>query len=216
MKPILRGRNIRRYQTQWDDEWLIDVHNGYESVLPIEIDDYCEIKKYLKNFYPNLENRQDKGNTPYHLRNCAYHANFKEEKIVWSDISTHPNFALASDGVFINNTAYMIIGVKQYYLLGILNSNITKYFIQRIATTLGGKGNRYFKLFVEKIPIPELTSVNLSLVSQVEALAKELSKSKISARNNQSKDLEYETNYLSYKLFELTNSEIKIIERFDS
>ena len=60
--------------------WLIDTHNGYGGVPPIEIDDYPAIKTYLDDYYEQLEKRYDKGRTPYNLRNCAYHEDFIEGK----------------------------------------------------------------------------------------------------------------------------------------
>ena len=72
LKPVLRGRDIERYRANWAGKWLIDTHNGYDDVPPVEIDDYPAIKTYLDDFYEQLANRYDKGRTPYNLRNCAY------------------------------------------------------------------------------------------------------------------------------------------------
>ena len=40
IRPVLRGRDIRRYMAQWADLWLIDTHNGYGDVSPVDVDDY--------------------------------------------------------------------------------------------------------------------------------------------------------------------------------
>ena len=72
VKPILRGRDIQRYRAQWAGQYLIDTHNGYANVPAVSIDDYPAIRKHLDGFYRQLERRQDKGRTPYNLRNCAY------------------------------------------------------------------------------------------------------------------------------------------------
>ena len=78
IKPILRGRDIKRYQADWAGLWLINSQNN----PPINIENYPAIKNHLDAFYPQLEKRQDKGVTPYNLRNCAYLAEFEKEKIV--------------------------------------------------------------------------------------------------------------------------------------
>ena len=209
---MLWGKDIGRYKTHWRNKWLIDVHNGYDLVPPVEIDKYMEIKKHLDSYYPTLENRQDKGSTPYHLRSCAYHAEFQKEKIVCSDISTEPNFAQVTGKMMINNTAYMITGSRQRYLLGILNSSITNFYISKTATSLGTKGYRYFKIFLEKIPVPEFTSANSSLILQIEDIVRIISSLDYTVDDKQMKKIEDELNDLIYKIFKLTKSEIEILK----
>ena len=74
IRPILRGKDIQRYGYVFAGKWLINTHNGVKEngIKPINIDDYPAIKNHLDKFYPELEKRQDKGDTPYNLRNCAY------------------------------------------------------------------------------------------------------------------------------------------------
>lgn len=72
IKPLLRGRDIKRYGYDFADKWLICTHNGTESEPAINIDDYPDIKEYLDQYISQLSKRQDKGVTPYNLRSCAY------------------------------------------------------------------------------------------------------------------------------------------------
>lgn len=76
IRPILRGKDIKRYSYEWADKWVIGTHNGYKiegiDIPPIAIEDYPALKAYLDTFYPEISKRQDKGITPYNLRNCAY------------------------------------------------------------------------------------------------------------------------------------------------
>ncbi|MBR1929468.1 MAG: class I SAM-dependent DNA methyltransferase, partial [Paludibacteraceae bacterium] len=47
IRPILRGRDIKRYGYDWDGLWLINTHNGVkEKYSPINIEDYPSIKQY--------------------------------------------------------------------------------------------------------------------------------------------------------------------------
>ena len=87
IKPVLRGQNVQRYQAKWNGLWLIDTHNGYGNVPAVNIDDYPAVKAHLDGYYPQLEKRQDKGKTPYNLRNCAYHEDFAKEKLFWMDLT---------------------------------------------------------------------------------------------------------------------------------
>jgi hypothetical protein len=74
IRPILRGRDIKKFVYDYADLWLINTHNGIKEkgVIPINVNNYPAIKKHLDNFYPKLAKRADKGDTPYNLRNCAY------------------------------------------------------------------------------------------------------------------------------------------------
>ena len=74
--PVLQGKDIRRFRSEWAGKWLIDTHNGYDNTPAIDIDNYPVIKTYLDNHYLQLEQRKDKGKTAYNLRNCAYHEDF--------------------------------------------------------------------------------------------------------------------------------------------
>ncbi|MGP6603868.1 Eco57I restriction-modification methylase domain-containing protein, partial [Ornithobacterium rhinotracheale] len=78
IRPILRGRDIKRYGYDFADLWLINTHNGIKEkgIKPINIDDYPAIKKHLDQYWTRLEKRADQGVTPYNLRNCAYMEDF--------------------------------------------------------------------------------------------------------------------------------------------
>ena len=85
IRPILRGRDIKRYSYDFCDSWLINTHNGIreKGTKPVDINNYPAIKNHLDNFYPQLKKRADKGDTPYNLRNCAYIEDFSKQKIVY-------------------------------------------------------------------------------------------------------------------------------------
>ncbi|MFP6291465.1 Eco57I restriction-modification methylase domain-containing protein [Helicobacter pylori] len=91
IKPILRGKDIKRYSYEWADLWVINTHNGYTSNLkskipPIDIEKYPAIKAHLDAHLDTIATRCDQGDTPYHLRNCAYLEDFEKEKIVYGEI----------------------------------------------------------------------------------------------------------------------------------
>ncbi len=117
IKPILRGRDIKRYKAEFADLWLINSHNGVKAdhlitknikkpyykitddfgieilkqkafeIPPVNINDYPAVKKHLSQYWDRLKRRDDKGITPYNLRNCAYIQEFEKEKIVWGSVS---------------------------------------------------------------------------------------------------------------------------------
>ena len=74
IRPILRGRDIKRYGYDFANLYLINTHNGVKEkgIKRIHIEDYPAVKAHLDLYYPQLEKRADQGDTPYNLRNCAY------------------------------------------------------------------------------------------------------------------------------------------------
>jgi len=157
IKPILRGRDIKRYQTTFSDLWLIDTHNGYGNTSPIRMDHYPTIKAYLDQYQEKLKLRQDKGSTPYNLRSCAYHQEFAKEKILWLEMSPVANFTYDKEGIFVLNTAYILTGANLKYLLAVLNSSVLDSYFPLISTDVRGKTRRYFKQYVEDLPIPQIS-----------------------------------------------------------
>ena len=231
IKPVLEGKDIGSYDYKFNDLYLIATHNGFidnlgNKVQPININDFPDVKTHLDQAEieraeierrkkgnkkaKGLYDRLDQGVTPYNLRNCAYFDSFKEEKIIWSDISTKSNFSLVPAGYYIDNTSYMIVGSHLRYLLSVLNSNVCNFFFPMIATDLGKSGNRYFKRSVEKIPVPEIDSFNQDLVKKIEILCDQRVEN---ADNEEIKiDVEKKINNLIYQLYDLNDEEISTIE----
>ena len=146
IRPILRGRDIKRYGYEWAELWLINTHNGVKGRLPrIEIEDYPAVKAHLDEYWENLAKRADQGDTPYNLRNCAYMEDFDKQQIIWIELSDEPKFALA-EKIMSANTVFFMTGDHLLHLLGILNSKlITWYFRRCIGTTSGVGTNRWLK-----------------------------------------------------------------------
>ncbi len=71
IKPILRGKDIKRYSYEWAGEWLINTHNGYTSNLkskipPIDIEKYPATKAHLDAHWDTIATRSDQGDTRYY------------------------------------------------------------------------------------------------------------------------------------------------------
>ncbi len=154
IRPILRGRDIRRYGYEWADLWLINTHNGVKDSLErVHIEDYPAIKQHLDYYWDKIESRADKGDTPYNLRNCAYVDEFSKPKIVWGNLNTKGSYAMAPENMFINAPACMIVPGSQY-LLTMLNSKVADYYIRNLGVVRNGGFFEYKPMFVEQIPVP--------------------------------------------------------------
>lgn len=154
IRPILRGRDIKRYGYVNNGLYLINTHNGIRGRMPrIKIEDYPAIKAHLDQYWNRIATRADKGDTPYNLRNCAYLEDFSKQQIVWIELSDEPKFALAHNITSVN-TVFFMTGEHILHLLGLLNSKlITWYFRHCIGTTSGVGTNRWLKYTIEQIPM---------------------------------------------------------------
>ena len=129
IRPILRGRDIKRYGYNWDNLWLINTHNGIKGVKPrININEYSAVKAYLDQHWDKISKRADKGDTPYNLRNCAYMEDFYKLKIVWKIIGNQMAFAYDKNQFIMNNACYIMTGEHLDYLLSILNSQAILWY----------------------------------------------------------------------------------------
>ncbi|MGQ2709988.1 class I SAM-dependent DNA methyltransferase [Campylobacter coli] len=220
IRKMLRGRDIKRYSYEWAGLWVINTHNGYknqngEKVEVINIEYYPSLKKHFDEFYPQLEKRTDKGLTPYNLRNCAYIEEFEREKIVYSEIVRKPQFYLDTKlNFYAEATSFILTGENLKYLIAFLNNDFVAFIFKTFYAggNLGENGFRYKKAFLEKLPIPKINSKNEKLADELINLVDEILKAKEQNKNANTQELENKINSLVYKLYNLTEDEIKIIE----
>ncbi|GAA8087186.1 hypothetical protein Kazakh3173_14590 [Helicobacter pylori] len=216
IKPILRGKDIKRYSYEWAHLWVINTHNGYTSNLkskipPIDIEKYPAIKTHLDVHYDTIATRCDQGDTPYHLRNCAYLEDFEKEKIVWAEMTDEPRFIYDNKGFYTNQTCYFVARDDKY-LFAILNSKVIYFFMRQMASNLGEGAFRWIKQFIERLPIPKITPQNQKLAHKITDGTKAILEAKEKDPKANTQKLEKEIDALVYQLYHLTDEEIKIIE----
>ncbi|AHZ27494.1 class I SAM-dependent DNA methyltransferase [Helicobacter pylori] len=221
IKPILRGRDIKRYRYEWAGEWLINTHNGYTSNLkskipPIDIEKYPATKAHLNSHYDTIATRCDQGDTPYHLRNCAYLEDFEKEKIVYPETSQGAYFIYENSGIFLEKTAFMIVSdaYNLKLLTALLNSKLITFYFKDFCggCILGKSGYQYNKHALEKIPIPKITEKNQELARKITDCAERILRLKEKDPKANTQRSEKEIDALVYQLYHLTDEEIKIIE----
>ena len=158
IRPILRGRDIKRYGYVWDKNdpkslWLINTHNGVRGKYPrIDINNYPALKQHLDKYWDKISIRADQGDTPYNLRNCAYLEDFLKPKIVWGEISDKSKFAFDFFGNFTPEaTTFYMKGADIEFLLCALNSSISEWMFSKVGTTTGVGTVRWKKYTVEQL-----------------------------------------------------------------
>ncbi|EAK9994416.1 class I SAM-dependent DNA methyltransferase [Campylobacter lari] len=219
IRKMLRGRDIKRYSYEWAGLWVINTHNGYKSksgekIEAINIDEYPSLKQHLKPYYKTLEKRTDKGKTPYNLRNCAYLEEFEKEKIVYPCImSKEPCFSYEKNHSIAMAPANTITSEPNIlkYLIAFLNSDFI-YLMLRKFYMGGGIEGELKTNNLEKLPIPKINSKNEKLANELISLVDEILVLKEQDKNANTKTQEDKINSIVYKLYNLNEEEIKIIE----
>ncbi len=221
IKPILRGKDIKRYSYEWAHLWVINTHNGYTSatkskIPPIDIAKYPATKAHLDAHWDTIATRCDQGDTPYHLRNCAYLEDFEKEKIVYPETSQGAYFIYENSGIFLEKTAFMIVSdaYNLKLLTALLNSKLITFYFKNFCggCILGKSGYQYNKHALEKIPIPQITEKNQELADKITDGAKQILALKEKDPKANTQGLEKEIDALVYQLYHLTDEEIKTIE----
>ena len=168
IRPILRGRDIKRYGYVDNGLFLINTHNGIRNKLPrIDINDYPAVKTHLDQYWDRISTRADKGDTPYNLRNCAYLEDFSKPKVVYMEIQTDnpeegypfPCYSYDDNRCIVLNTAYIMSSetTDPRYVLGILNSRLGKFLVKLYVTQLQERQFRMLSQYVMKFPIAHPT-----------------------------------------------------------
>ncbi|MFM1998115.1 MAG: hypothetical protein RL204_62 [Bacteroidota bacterium] len=209
IKPFLAGREIKRYQTPSPEKFLIFTRRG------IRIELYPAIQNYLLSFKEMLEPKPKdyKGDWSgrksgqykwYEIQDAVdYFMEFEKSKIIVPAIVRDASYAFDTDGNFSNDKT-CIIPSTDLNLLGLLNSKLIDFYLKNIAST---KQNGYFEykpVYVSQLPIAR-TNILESIVSEILSLKKE--KIKVDTAK-----LEAEIDQLVYKLYELTQEEVNIVE----
>ncbi|TGG86755.1 Eco57I restriction-modification methylase domain-containing protein [Geotoga petraea] len=161
IKPLLRGRDIKRYTYEFNDCWLINSHNGYNGVPRVDVEnDYPVIKEWLDQFEERITNRYDQGDTPYNLRNCAYVDQFEKNKLIYSEIVQSPQFYFDTNTYYPDATSFILTGEGIKYLLVLLNSYPIFFIFRKfyMGTELGENGARYKRKFLLNLPIPNISN----------------------------------------------------------
>ena len=174
IRPILRGRDIKRYSYVFAEQYLIATFPAKQY----DIDDYPALKDYLlaigierleqtgEEYIINGERvkaRKRTNNKWFETQDSiSYWDEFSKPKIVWAELSrTGNSFAYSDDGAMVLNTCYILsFNDNEFHekelntLLGFLNSNVALFYLDIISSKLDETGWRWLKQFVELIPVP--------------------------------------------------------------
>ena len=160
IRPILRGRDIKRYGYEFADLYIITTFPS----LKIDIESYPAVKQHLLSFgYDRLKQTGEKGsrkktnNKWFETQDSiGYWEDFYKQKIVYQELTQGSCFYLDKEAqFFISNTGYLITGGNLEYLILFLNSKFIEFVFKSFySVSLGSSGIRWLAQCIENLPIP--------------------------------------------------------------
>lgn len=210
LKPIFESDNIQKYFVKrYNYFWVIYTNSSFKN--PNSMDDYPNLKKHLDKF----QNVITSDNKPYGLHRARDEKFFTGSPriVALRKCVGEPKFSYVDFDCYVSATFYVIktqrINVK--YLTAILNSKLIAFWLKHKGKM---QGNNYQidKEPLLNIPIVDTNSKNKKLADELINLVDEILKAKEQDKNANTQELENKINSLVYKLYNLTEEEIKIIE----
>ncbi|HEF3118412.1 TPA: Eco57I restriction-modification methylase domain-containing protein [Campylobacter coli] len=210
LKPIFESDNIQKYFVKrYNYFWVIYTNSSFKN--PNSMDDYPNLKKHLDKF----QNVITSDNKPYGLHRARDEKFFTGSPriVALRKCVGEPKFSYVDFDCYVSATFYVIktqrINVK--YLTAILNSKLVAFWLKHKGKM---QGNNYQidKEPLLNIPIVDTNSKNKKLADELINLVDEILKAKEQDKNANTQELENKINSLVYKLYNLNEEEIKIIE----
>ena len=213
IRPILRGRDIKRYGYDWANLWLIATFPSRHY----DIDQYPSIKQYLLSF--GIERLEQTGKT--HIVNgdkvkarkktnnkwfetqdsISYWEDFSKPKIMYPNMTKYIPFYFDEKGFYQNDKSFMITGANVAYLTAFLNSSLFKFCFLDNFPELQGGTRELRKIFFDKIPVLKVSEeINESFIPVLKDIQNEYTKQKAQRIDS-----------MLFDLYALTAEERKVI-----
>jgi len=212
IRPILKGREIEKYLTKWDGDYLINSHNGVKAkkIKGVDIEKYSAIKKHFDSFSENITKRLDQGDTPYNLRNCAYLDEFNNEKIIWKRIGSQLRFSYSDSEIYCLDSTCIATGEKIKYLTALLNSKLCNYQLFENAPRTGMGDLIISVQALEPLLVYYPTEKQ---EEQITAIVDKIIQAKQLNASSDTSQWEKEIDIIVYQLYDLTFDEAKIFDK---
>ncbi len=176
IRPILRGRDIKRYGYDWANLWLIWIPWHFPLHLDSSIqgasleaeqafkDQYPSVYQHLLHYKPQLSAR-NKAETGiryewYALQRWGanYWEDFSKPKVIYPNMTKYMPFVYDESQYLTNQKCFIITGQNIAYLTAFFNSSLFKYCFRDSFPELQGGTRELSKIFFDKIQIKEVSA----------------------------------------------------------
>lgn len=202
IRPILRGRDIKRYCYEWAELYIIATFPSRQY----DIDNYPTLKEFLLSFgIERLEQtgkeyiidgeivkaRKKTNNKWFETQDSiSYWDEFSKPKIIYPNMTKFLPFAYDTSGLVTNQKCFIITGKRLAFLTAFLNSSLFKFCFADKFPELQGRTRELSKIFMDEIPVMEVSDDDeFRFVMLVEATQRNISKEKLLEIDNAIFDL---------------------------
>jgi len=224
IRPLLRGRDIKRYGYEFADLYLLfipwhfplqndtTIQGASEKAEQAFEKQYPAIYNHLLKYKKELSNR-NKAETGiryewYALQRWGanYWEDFYKQKIVYPNMTKFLPFVYDDKGFLTNQKCFIVTGKYVAFLTAFFNSSLFKYCFRDNFPELLGGTRELSKIFFDKIPVIEINSeINLifeTIVTEIQTLR---------TQKDDTRLLEVEIDNLIFDLYQLTPEEKELI-----
>ncbi|MCI1732985.1 MAG: hypothetical protein LKM33_01285 [Bacteroidales bacterium] len=178
IRPILRGKDIKKYRYDYKDLYVILAYFGSYKILPIK---YPTVFTYLSQFKSALEARgqcryTSSGKVNINHDYLGQHhwleldnnpsllklEDFSKQKIVWGNLNLEAAYTIVDEGIVIAAPSCMLLPANKY-ILAVLNSKVADFYVKHLGVARNGGFYEYKPMFVEQIPIPHIDQAKAKL-----------------------------------------------------
>lgn len=213
IKPLLQGRNIRKWTYIPSNQYILQT--GYKVDIKRA---YPAVWRHLKRHADKLKVRADQGVNWWNLRACKYYNEFEKEKIIWGLTADKWAFAFDDKKHYLPSNGYILTSdsLDPKYILAILNSKLMQFYFGFIGIMTAGGAYTLKHETIREMPIKQISkSQQKPFVDRVDEIL-EIVSSPGNPSNRGSNErvlkLEKELDELVYKLYDLSTSEIEVVE----
>lgn len=193
-KPFLEGKDIKRWQVESEDRWLILLPKGWtRATFNNAIDEatawdalqkrHPPLAAWLAPFADAARKRTDQGDYWWELRACGYYDKFEAVKIYYPDICVAPNFFFDQAGAYSGNTTYFLPAVDEWFV-ALLNSKTTWFLINGLSTHIRGGYLRMFTQHIQTLPVPAATPAQQAELTALAQAAQQTAKERLAEQRN--------------------------------
>ena len=179
IRPILRGRDIKRYGYEWAELWLIATFPSRHY----NIDDYPSVKQYLLSYGiekleqtgkvhnvngDKVKSRKKTNNKWFETQDSiSYWEDFSKPKIIYPNMTKYLPFVYDNKSYVTNQKCFVITGKYVAYLTAFFNSSLFKYCFRDSFPELQGGTRELSKIFFDKIPVCKVSDTQDVLFQEV-------------------------------------------------
>ena len=223
IRPILRGRDIKRYSFSYADLWLIATFPSKHY----NIDDYPAVKEHLLSF--GIERLEQTGKTHsiggktvkarkkttnkwFETQDSiSYWDDFSKQKIIYPETTQGAYFILDNGEFYLDKTCFFMISEYPHYLIATLSSKLFEYAYKHIFSSieLGTSAYQYNKHAFVLLPVIKPSKVDEQTLIQ---LKEYVDAAMVEKSHNLKQEIIKKIDTIIYNLYDISNEEILHIE----